>query len=338
MIKLLVSEIDLDELINSYSEIDKTFIFINKSKNAQKWNYKFYIDRKLCSLDAYIVKDGIRFVPTSKNIDSCNKLINYLKEKCVDSDIPSVTKTIECDNSVVKKAVADLLDSNIAKKECEKDNHVKLQGYNGDIVNLNIYENKLVIQARPLCVYGALLSSLSLYVNIDFKDEGITNKVVNLHDNLLDRTISNRIGSCYLYLDEALRDSLKSSYELLKVYEINSITLSDYSGILVGSFKALEGYLRKVLVEKYHYRFEKGKSFDMFKAVNGTSNIDQNPMINDESKRQLKNLYRIFNQKRNVYLHGSNTSTVIIKNYIDAKSIFDEILDSLDNAYSIINK
>ena len=61
-------------------------------------------------------------------------------------------------------------------------------------------------------------------------------------------------------------------------------------------------------------------------------------MINDESKRQLKNLYRIFNQKRNVYLHGSNTSTVIIKNYIDAKSIFDEILDSLDNAYSIINK
>ena len=213
-----------------------------------------------------------------------------------------------------------------------------MQGYNGDIVNLNIYENKLVIQARPLCVYGALLSSLSLYVNIDFKDEGITNKVVNLHDNLLDRTISNRIGSCYLYLDEALRDSLKSSYELLKVYEINSITLSDYSGILVGSFKALEGYLRKVLVEKYHYRFEKGKSFDMFKAVNGTSNIDQNPMINDESKRQLKNLYRIFNQKRNVYLHGSNTSTVIIKNYIDAKSIFDEILDSLDNAYSIINK
>ena len=37
----------------------------------------------------------------------------------------------------------------------------ELTGYAGDIVHYNIYDNKLVIQGRSLCVFGIIINYLS---------------------------------------------------------------------------------------------------------------------------------------------------------------------------------
>ena len=114
----------------------------------------------------------------------------------------------------------------------------------------------------------------------------------------------------------------------------------DYSGYVTGEFKALEGYLKKVLTKQYKYKFDKkNKSFWMFaKDENGLSVIDKDINLSDAEKHCLNKLYNIYQNKRNVYLHGTidPAQTKIVENISEVQSLSNQILATIEESYNVI--
>ena len=91
-------------------------------------------------------------------------------------------------------------------------------------------------------------------------------------------------------------------------------------------------------MNKYRYRFNRGATFDMFKKdpANGyLCAIEMNTAIPTIEQHHLLNLYNIFQNKRNVYLHGSgiSNSTRVIKKYSEARDILNEIMNAICESY-----
>lgn len=65
--------------------------------------------------------------------------------------------------------------------------------------------------------------------------------------------------------------------------------------------------------------------------------IDSNPDITEE-KIELKKLYSLYSDKRNVYMHATIDSslTAVITNIKDAQSLSNQILDTINKSYDII--
>ena len=73
-------------------------------------------------------------------------------------------------------------------------------------------------------------------------------------------TIKANLSNSYTFLDEALIKSLSGSITSLKTIKESE----DYTCCVTGAFKTLEGYLTKVLVNKYSYKIDKKNKFSMF--------------------------------------------------------------------------
>ena len=65
--------------------------------------------------------------------------------------------------------------------------------------------------------------------------------------------------------------------------------------------------------------------------------IDSNQDITEEEKIELKKLYSLYSDKRNVYMHATIDSslTAIIPNIKDAISLSNQILDTIKNSYDV---
>ena len=148
--------------------------------------------------------------------------------------------------------------------------------------------------------------------------------------------MQSKLGYVYNYLDEALLKSISGSLALLR--QQNSY--EDYTGHLTGNFKALEGYLKKLLDKKYNYKLARNNTFGMFYVdkVTRTAPIDKNSAISKQCLSELKHLYSIYSNKRNVYLHATvdPSQTPIISTLKEAISLSDEILKAISESYSII--
>lgn len=159
---------------------------------------------------------------------------------------------------------------------------------------------------------------------------------MNTPASVIRAEMQNKLGSVYNYLDEALLKSISASLALLR--QQNSY--EDYTGHLTGDFKALEGYLKKLLVQKYSYKLTRSNTFGMFYVDKVTHNaqIDQNSAISKQCQIELKRLYSIYSNKRNVYLHATVDPSLapIISTLTEAISLSDEILKAISESYSII--
>jgi hypothetical protein len=72
--------------------------------------------------------------------------------------------------------------------------------------------------------------------------------------------------------------------------------------------------------------------------VTHTSPIEQNIGIPKQCLSELKRLYSIYSNKRNVYLHATidPSQTPIIETLKEAICLSDEILKAISESYSII--
>lgn len=341
MAEILVNENDLENIIKSYSEQNKSFSYKNCANNKLKWTFNFYLDGKECKIDAYFKKDCCKILPVGKNEIESNQLIAFLESVCPNANVEPVQYIFECNKTISEKMLSDLDDEKlviITKKY--NGNSYEVKGHGGDIVYLNIYENKLMIQGKPLCVFGTIISYLSNCILI----EGSINKNYNnqvtydIHRKLLFDKIKIKLEDAYSYLDQPSVESLSASFDLIEIYKHQTNVFEDYSGFLTGAFKALESYLKKILMNKYRYRFNRGATFDMFKKdpANGyLCAIEMNTAISTTEQQHLLKLYNIFQNKRNVYLHGSGigNSTRVIKKYSEARDILNEIMDAICESY-----
>jgi len=304
---------------------------------------EFYINGKECKIIFHIKKNTVNIQPTGKNIEECNILVKYIESKGYSTDMAANQIVFSCTRNIVEDLIKYIQEDCIGLVNCSQDDDIyRFIGYHGDKLTFTYYPqtNRAMIQGKPFLVYSIVLSFLSTIPEFSFEqlvELNINFTNVKTSSNSIRAEIENKLGNAYSYLDEALLKSISGSLTLLKL----TTNCEDYTGCVTGIFKALEGYLKKILNQKYNYRLERNNSFSMFFIDNGKpSRIELDTNIPKDVKHELNNLYSLYKHKRNVYLHttAEPSQTRIIETLKEAQDLSDEILLKIKDSYPIIFK
>lgn len=263
---------DIETYIKDYSKKNIDFVFSNyiKVQGKEEYTCNFFISGKQCKVKFYVKvkKMSVKMMPIGKNAEESNKLIKYLAELGypIDSSQPKQT-VFSCNKETIEeliKCVEDEFSSEIQIKYYSN-NRIRFIGYNKDHIDITFYPqtNKVMIQGRPFKTFGIImtllsqLSSVSLDSIIEINNMFTTTKISTAD---IRETIKANLSNSYTFLDEALIKSLSGSITSLKTIKESE----DYTCCVTGAFKTLEGYLTKVLVNKYSYKIDKKINFQCF--------------------------------------------------------------------------
>lgn len=342
MAEIIINKNDIMTIVESYRNEDPSFVVRNFIGNENKKRCRFYIHGKECAIDFFIKKNSINILPACKNKDECNALIEYITKKGFLIDVQNKQFVITCTKAIVDSLLEFVQEECIGIIECNQNNNIyKFTGYNGDVVTFTFYSstNKAMIQGKPFQAFGIITTFLSETSELSLDEVIALNSTfagTNTPTSVIRSELQNRINKAYLFLDEALLKSISGSLTLLK----QRASCEDYSGCLAGCFKALEGYLGKILIYKYNYTLKRRDKFGMFYIDKSTrkAEIDENGAVSNECRIELKKLYSIYCNKRNVYLHSTvePSQTRVIETLTEAKDIADDILNAINESYKII--
>jgi hypothetical protein len=342
MAKIISSRIRIEELIQLFGNENNSFLrkqYYSSNQEAH-WILDFVLNGKDCSIDIYYKEKEINILPRGKNKETSNILIDFLEQnsyspevKTVSISIPNVYKSFFEDFNRYLNEYSQL---NITVHV--KDNRKVYETENGDRVYFQKYNNgTILVQTRPFKVFNHLMDFLS--ENKLIKTEEIiewSKQVIgiNYSTEIYIDELKRKLGDAYVYFPEAIQKTLVSSYAICK----SNILLQDYSVAMAGVFRALEAYI-KMILEKYGYKLKRRDTFGMFHSEY-TEDIKLIDNINIPSKVKIDliNLHKLYNNKRNVYLHVplNTMSTPIIENSSDMIDIVYEILDSIKSSYDRI--
>lgn len=335
----------INSIIEEYKSKDNTFgvKYIYEKNNRRIC--EFHLGGKECKASFYIKKHTVNMIPEGKNKEEANKLIKYIAAKGLDTNVASRTVVFKFDKNMLDRMIAYFENDKVGLLEIVKtsDKIYKFIGFNKDEITLTFFEtkNKAMIQGKPLqayCIVATYLCELDEFnldeiININNEFTGVCTASSIIRDEM-----KQKLGYSYEYLTEALKKSISGSISLLK----SKTYCEDYKGCLAGDFVALEGYLKEILKNKFHYRLQRKNTFSMFyiEKISRTCDIDLDSNINNEEKIELKKLYSLYSDKRNVYLHSSIHSelTAVIENLKDAQSLSDQILKTINDSYCVFFK
>lgn len=342
MANILINRHDLPILIENYTKNNDTFRLLNSYQmkgNPNAYVYDFILNGKQCTINVYYKQKETKILPNGKNTEEANILIDYIKEHALNPSVETKQLVFPSTSTLcedVKNYFAIMCPELV---NCEvNDNCYIFIGYNQDRVNMHQYKDKIMIQGKPLFVFGLIIDYIAENTNIelnDFSDLMSNGFNINMPFSIIREKMKNILGESYGYIDEAIRKTLSSSIIMLETHKNDF--LEDFSGCVTGVFKTLEGYLKKILKNKYHHQFNKTATFEMFDSKAWTLKSGYIACTKQE-ERQLCDLYKLYNDKRNTYLHAkvNPSMTSVISSYIDAKSIFDEIIDTIRSSYEVI--
>lgn len=343
MAEIHINKDDLKSIIDSYGEQNSTFVIKSFYEKENQKICNFFINGKECKIIFYIKKKSVNIIPSCKYVEECNLLIKHIESKGFSTNTSVKQFTFPCTKAVVDSLVE------YVKNECneiisysQNGNTYKFKGYNGDEITFTLYshKNKAMIQGKPFHAYSIVvtyLSSLSEFTLEEIVDINNAFVEMNTPSNSIRNEMQSKLGNAYSYLDEPLLKSISGSLTLLK----QKSPCEDYTGCITGEFKALEGYLKKILSQKFNYLFTKNNAFSMFHREKGTpSKVDINSLIKEDAKKELNKLYNMYSNKRNVYLHApiNPSQTRIIATLKEAQELSEEILNIIKESYPIIFK
>lgn len=343
MAEILINKNDIESIIESYEKENRTFVIKSLIDYDNKKICKCFINGKECRITCYIKKNSVNIIPVGKNIDECNLLIKYIESKGFLTSVAVNQFTFSCTKAVIEVLVEYLRDECNGIVTCsQRGNIYKFTGYNGDVLTFTFYNqtNKAMIQGKPFYAYSIVMTYLSSLPEFSFDQIVEINSSfteINTLSDSIRYDMRSKLGNSYSYLDEALLKSIAGSLTLLK----QKASSEDYTGCVTGEFKALEGYLKKLLSQKYSYRLEKKNTFEMFYRKRGIpSKIELDSQIDQDSKKELNKLYDVYKNKRNVYLHATvdPSQTRIIESLKEAQDLSEEILQTIKDSYIIIFK
>jgi len=342
MAEILINKNDIETIICSYKIENDSFVVKSFSGDESKKRCTFFLNGKDGAIDIYIKKKGIKLLPVGKNVDESNMLIEYVSKRGFSTSVENKQFTFSCTRPTVESLLKFINEECIGIVECQiTDNIYRFTGYNGDVVTFTFYSttNKAMIQGKPFQAFGIITTYLAGLTNFSYEAIVDLNNAfvgINTPASSIRLELQNKLEESYSYLDEALIKSISGSLTLLH----QRVSCEDYTGFLAGCFKGLEGYLGKVLIQKYNYKLERNQKFSMFYVIKGTSksDIDNNTTIPETCKKELKRLYSILQNKRNVYLHATADPayTSILESFEEAKNIAEDILVSMRDSYKVI--
>lgn len=340
MAEICINEKDIKSLIESYKKEDNTFNLYSYSElNGNKRVCKFYINNQECRIDIWIKKSSVKVIP-AKNPNYANKLIEFITKNTQNANINGTQSVFQFSRSMLDYLLNKIDDEYYGLiTYTRNENIIRFKGYNGDIVTFTYYgnKNKAMIQAKPLVTFGIIVNILTEITDISIDEIIDINKAlanVNMPTDKIREKMKNILKNSYTYLDEAILKSISGSMTLLEQNDYSE----DYTGHITGIFKALEGYLKKVLSKKFNYKIKKKQSFSMFyKDKENNSEIDLDNNLTQDEKDFLNKLYSIYSDKRNVYLHSTvdPSQMRIIEKISEARNLADEILSKIESSYDV---
>lgn len=343
MAEVCINKDDLVNIINSYKDENNTFVFRSFVGTDRKKTCVCYINGKDCKIEFFFKKQSINILPVGKNIEESNLLIKHIASNGFSANVPTNQFVFMCKQQTVNSLITYIKqDFNDIISITQEGNIYRFKGYNGDIVTFTFYPSteKVMIQGKPFQTFGIIVTFLSTINEVSFE------QIIELGNAIAGASISSvsirdemkiKLGNAYIYLDEALLKCISGSFSMLK----QTGRSEDYTGCLTGIFKALEGYLKKILTQKFKYRINKSNSFLMFYRQGGNpSDIDNDANIPNDAKKELVILNKLYSNKRNVYLHTTvdPSQTRIIEYVKDAQDLADEIVEAIENSYNVIFK
>lgn len=342
MAEVYINSDNINFLIDEYGKQDDSFGVKCIYTKGNKMTCNFHVKGKECKVAFYIKKNTVNMIPEGKNKDEANLLIEFIESKGLSTNVEAKTVVFKFEKAMLDEMLRYFEEERIGiiKSIQVAENRFKFIGYNKDEITLTYYpqKQKAMIQGKPLqafCIISTYLSAL---------DEFNFDEIVDLNNNfvgvctassIIRDEMKEKLGNAYSYLTEALKKSISGSISLLR----SKTYCEDYKGCLAGDFVGLEGYLKEILKNKYKYRLQKKNTFSMFYVdkQTGKSPIDLNVNIGMQEKAELKKLYSLYSDKRNVYLHSTIDSslTAVIENLKDAQSLSDQILDTIKKSYDV---
>lgn len=341
--EIYINKDDIKTIVESYVSENNMFVIKSFVDNDSQKICQCFINGKECKIVFYIKKNSVRIQPVGKNIDECNLLIKYIESKGFSKDVAVNQFAFSCTKVIVENLVKYVTEECNCLITCSQNGNLyRFTGYNGDVLTFTFYPqtNKALIQGRPFHSYSIVVSYLSGLSEFSFDQIVKINNAfaqINTSSSSIRNEMKSKLGDAYSYLDEALLKSISGSLTLLK----QKVSCEDYTGCVTGDFKALEGYLKKILSKKYNYKIEKRNTFSMFyRSRKNPSRIDLDVNIHEEAKEELNKLYALYSNKRNVYLHSTvdPSQTRIIETLKEAQNLSDDILHTINYSYTIIFK
>lgn len=334
---ILININDFDNIINNYFANANNGTLIYFKGDDKKKICKFVLDKKECQITFYIKNKGVNPQPIGKNKELCSNLLKHLELKGIRDNMPSNQLLIK-DVSVFDGLILALENEYSEMVTIIKNGNIyKIIGYNNDTITITLNKANFLIQGKPYYVFHIIITILA-ETNIDIDEYiNLTNNFVNINtpSQAIRDTIKNKIKNSYLYLTEPAIKAISTSFSYLS----KGVYSEDYSCALTGVFRALEGYLKKLLTQKYSYTMKSRDQFSMFYKKNGVpSDIDTNINISQLEKDCLNNLYKLYSKRRSYYLHSTvdPINLPIIENITDAENIRDEILSEIERTYNVI--
>lgn len=340
MAEFLINQNDLKYIIDNYALQNNTFSIISvlsQKGNTNAYRYRFVLNGKQCQMDVYYKSSCVKIVPIT-NVETVNTLIDYVRDKALDPNIEATQLIIPTNNNFCEEMKDSFMVEYPYISIVKENNKYQFTGYNQDKVTIHQYSDKMMIQGKPLYVFSLIMNYIAENSDISLeeycsslKDYSSTNQPFDA----LQVKINTMLGDeLYNYLDDAILKTLSSSVIML---DNKQSSIEDYSGYVTGAFKTLEGYLKKVLSQFFHYQF-KTRAFEMFKKINGNWTLIPGTIAcTEEQEAALVELYTVFSSKRNTYLHAAinPAMTALIRTYMDAQSIVDEIVAKLKKSHII---
>lgn len=347
--EIYINPDDIENYIKDYKNINSSFVFSNyiKVPNREEYLCNFFISGKECKIKFFIKnkKLTVKMLPIGKNADLSNELINYLGDLGYPvNNISPQQSVFRCEKQTIDNLIKSVEKEFIGEIQIKyyNNNRVRFIGYNKDYVDITFYPstNNVMLQGRPFKTFSIIMTLLSQLSDISFENIVAINNmfaIKKISSKIIRNKIEVYLPNSYSYLDEALIKSLSGSITSLEIIKESE----DYTCCVTGAFKTLEGYLTKVLVNKYHYKIDKRNKFSMFYKENGNSSvIEKDLSINDLEKEILIKLNKIYSNKRNVFLHATidPSQTRIIESWNEANEIVKEILENIEKSYKIFFK
>jgi len=340
--EIFINPNSIEPIIKLYEEVNCNFKLINYIGSDKKKICTFSLSGKQGKIEIYIKKLTVRMVPMNRSISEEKALIDYISSKGFLTSVPSHTVTLKTKRDTLENLLKHISQDYEGKISYSIDRNIyRFVGYNKDYLTLTYHENgTMMLQGRPYYVFNVILLFLSTVSNISIEEiYEISSKMVgdNTPFSVVRDLMSLKLGESITYLDEPLLKTISGALSQQNQSEISE----EYVGCVAGVFIALEGYLYKLLTQKFNYKLEKHKRFSMFRQDDsGVYEIEKNITIRLEDQQILIKLYNIYKKYRHVYLHSTvdPVYTRIIESKKEAIEISDLILNMIRESYIEINR
>lgn len=342
MSKILINKECVNLLLDKFFSINTNVVKKEIKNSTQKIICKFYIERKECQVDIHYCSDGINVISVGKNKDLAVILIRFFEEQGIKDD--KISKQIVINDTSIWKDIVEYIKMDFAGRiEClEHDNIIVFKGFNNDKLTMTKNCKNIVLQGKPYYVFNIILTFIAELDVVSFDNYVSICQQYNENaysSNIIRESIKGILINSYQYMEEAQLKSISGSYSFIN----KNIVSEDYSAPLTGVFKALEGFIKKLLTQQFGFKLKKqNATMSPFRRDKKTkmTEIDLRTDISSDDKKALYLLYDVYCDKRNVYSHSTvdPSQMKIIENYKEAEELRTEILETIEKSYNIIFK